>query len=222
MGLLDLLGVSIRFTESEEIQENETDSDTTSEDKIASRRMAMEQAREQHDAINKLRALAYKVVDDGVITLDEALEIKRVFKNDEFLRNDEVMRPVYLMVRKVTKKSSTEDVDQETLINALHRIIDPTWVTDGEILDEINGKTFCLTGDFLFGTRKQVQDHLVSLGGIAKSGVSKSLDYLIVGTDGSEEYAYGNYGSKVKKAMELQNSGCTIKIVPEREFEPLR
>lgn len=212
MGLLEKLAASVKVTIREPSPEN----------KKESHRLAMKRSYEQHATINNLRTLAYKVVEDGVITLSEALELKRAFREDEMLRNDEAFRPVYLIVRKITKKTNPEELEQDKLIDALHRIIDPTWCTDGEIIDEIKGKTFCLTGDFLFGSRKQVQDHLVSLGGISKSNVSRNLDYLIIGTEGSEEYAYGNYGSKVKKAMELQNTGCAIKIVPEREFGPLR
>jgi DNA ligase (NAD+) len=45
------------------------------------------------------------------------------------------------------------------------------------------GKTFCITGGLMSGTRPQVQATIEKYGGIMKS-VSKKLDYLIVGTGG--------------------------------------
>ncbi|MBQ9004082.1 MAG: hypothetical protein IJ087_19740 [Eggerthellaceae bacterium] len=191
-------------------------------ERLERRRQDAENARIHHDAVNELRETAYKVVEDGVITIDEAVEIKRAISRDYVLRNDPVFHPIYLQVCKLTKKSTLDADAEKQLIDNLHRIIDPTWCTDGEIFEEIKDKTFCLTGDFDYGSRKKVRERLVSLGGEEKSGVSRTLDYLIVGTKGSEDYAYGNYGSKAKKAMELQEQGCAIKIVPEREFGPLR
>lgn len=196
--------------------------EVTPQEEMADRRRHAQETAERHNSINELRNIAFDVTEDGKITIDEALRIKNLFRSDELLRTDKATRPIYLQVRKLTKRSSPDEIDHDALLDSLERIIDPTWVTTGEVIDEIDGKAFCLTGDFSFGSKTQVQDYLVSLGGIAKSGVSRNVDYLIIGTKGSEEYAYGNYGSKTKRAIELQNDGFPIRIVHEREFEPLR
>ena len=192
------------------------------EQKLLNKRIAAEEADRQHNAVNSIRSIAFNVVEDGIVTLDEALDIKRAFNREVELKKDALLRPIWLQVSKLKKISSFESDEQERLLDALNRIIDPSWVTTGEVIDEIKGKTFCLTGDFSYGSRKSVQEYLVSLGGIAKSGVSQSVDYLIIGSKGSDDYAYGNYGSKAKKAMELQNQGHHIQIIHEREFSPLQ
>ena len=55
-------------------------------------------------------------------------------------------------------------------------------------------------------------------GAIIKKNVAKSLDYLIVGGNGNENWSCGNYGSKVKRALELQEKGASIQILKEEEM----
>ena len=74
-----------------------------------------------------------------------------------------------------------------------------------------------LTGEFKAGGRSQVEAYFVARGGIASKSVTKKTDYLIVGELGSDMWSSGNYGSKVKKAMELQEKGSSIVIVKEGE-----
>ncbi|MEF9933247.1 MAG: NAD-dependent DNA ligase LigA [Cetobacterium sp.] len=67
------------------------------------------------------------------------------------------------------------------------------------------GKTFLFTGKLESFTRDEIKEVIEKNGGTNLSGVSKKLDYLIVGEDA---------GSKLKKAQEIG----TIKIVTEKEF----
>lgn len=62
-----------------------------------------------------------------------------------------------------------------------------------------------------------LEAYFVAQGGIVGKSVTKKTDYLIVGELGSDMWSSGNYGSKVKKAMELQEKGSTIVIVKEGE-----
>ncbi len=82
----------------------------------------------------------------------------------------------------------------------------------------IQGKTFCLTGEFKYGQRSLVQEMLSKRGGIPVNSVSNKTDYLIVGSLGSDAWVAGNYGTKVKKALELQKKGAAIQIVKEQEI----
>ncbi|MGO2118317.1 MAG: NAD-dependent DNA ligase LigA [Fusobacterium sp.] len=66
-------------------------------------------------------------------------------------------------------------------------------------------KTFIATGKLEHFTRNEIKEEIEKFGGKNLSGVSKKLDFLIVGNDA---------GSKLKKAMEIP----TIKIITEEEF----
>lgn len=82
----------------------------------------------------------------------------------------------------------------------------------------IKGKTVCLTGEFDVGTREQVIDRITELGGIVKKNVIKSLDYLIIGNKGSEDYKEGTLGGKYENAVKWNERGANIAIVREKDF----
>ncbi len=75
--------------------------------------------------------------------------------------------------------------------------------------------TFCLTGDFVYAPRKVCESAIVSLGGNAKSAVSKKIDYLVVGGLGSNEWKHGSFGTKIDGAMRLKREGAPISIIHE-------
>ncbi|MEI6856406.1 NAD-dependent DNA ligase LigA [Psychrilyobacter sp.] len=78
-------------------------------------------------------------------------------------------------------------------------------VDEGAHLEEFVGKTFLATGKSIHFKRQEIKDIVEKLGGSNMSGVSKKLDYLIVGE---------KPGSKLKKAEELGS----VKILTEEEF----
>jgi NAD-dependent DNA ligase len=80
---------------------------------------------------------------------------------------------------------------------------------------EFEGSTFCLTGDFVFGPRPRCIAEISARGGSVINGVTKRLDYLIVGTLGSEEWKHGSYGTKIEKAIEYKRAGVPLSIVRE-------
>lgn len=83
---------------------------------------------------------------------------------------------------------------------------------------DLSGKSVCLTGAFNRGSRSSVQAEIENLGAVVVKGVSSKTDYLIVGGSGSADWKFGNYGDKVKKALEYQEKGKNIKIVSEEDI----
>jgi DNA ligase (NAD+) len=74
------------------------------------------------------------------------------------------------------------------------------------------GKSFLFTGALEAFTRKQAQDKVEEHGGVSASGVSKNLDYLVVGA------GKGAKSSKQKKAEKLVEGGASLKVISEEEF----
>jgi DNA polymerase III subunit epsilon len=79
-------------------------------------------------------------------------------------------------------------------------------------------QTFCLTGNFMNGSKSDVETLIINKCGSIQSSVTKKLKYLVVGGAGSQDWKYGNYGTKVNKALELQESGLNIEILSEEEL----
>ncbi len=73
----------------------------------------------------------------------------------------------------------------------------------------LSGKTFLFTGSLATLQRSAAQKLVEEQGGRLASGVSKTLDYLVVGDEA---------GSKLKKAQKLIDEGAALKILSEQEF----
>lgn len=91
-------------------------------------------------------------------------------------------------------------------------------VADDISITTILDKHFCLTGEFAYGNREDVEKLIVDHGGICDTSVKKATDYVVVGALGSENWKQGTYGAKIKKAMEWQEKGSNVQIVSEDNF----
>lgn len=79
-------------------------------------------------------------------------------------------------------------------------------------------RSFVLTGQFVFGSRKIVAAAIEERGGAIAPGCSRKTDYLVIGTFGSEEWLHSTHGTKIVKAVELRESGKRPAIVSERHW----
>jgi NAD-dependent DNA ligase len=78
--------------------------------------------------------------------------------------------------------------------------------------------TFLFTGTCAFGTRKQCQEAIESLGGVNAGSVTKSLNYLVLGTYVTDSWAHETFGRKIEKAIEYKNSGVPLYIISEEHW----
>lgn len=78
-------------------------------------------------------------------------------------------------------------------------------------------KNIIFTGTLNNFTRKEAVQAAVNLGAVLASGVTKKVDYLIVGETDFKKVKEG-MSSKMQKAIELQERGHKIKIITENTF----
>ena len=83
---------------------------------------------------------------------------------------------------------------------------------------EVNGKNIVLSGEFSLGSKSQVESILVSRGATIQKSVTTKTHIVLVGNQGNNAWVAGNYGTKVKKAMELQAKGLQIAIIKESDY----
>ena len=81
-----------------------------------------------------------------------------------------------------------------------------------------DGHSFCFTGTPKRGPKRELQRVVEENQGTVKTNVVKDLDYLVIGADGNECWAYSAYGRKVEQAIEYRKSGEKITIVHEFDF----
>ncbi|MBP3636461.1 MAG: 3'-5' exoribonuclease [Clostridia bacterium] len=166
--------------------------------------------------LQTLQMILKSISADGVLTSEEVMVLERWMTENQELEGNYPFDKVFRTVRQATQDGILDAREKEELLDLFTRITDPVGQTECGCFD-IRGKVFCLTGEFKAGGRSQVEAYFVAQGGIAGKSVTKKTGYLIVGELGSDMWSSGNYGSKVKKAMELQEKGSSIVIVKEGE-----
>ena len=83
---------------------------------------------------------------------------------------------------------------------------------------EFSSREFCLTGRFVFGTRKECENEVITRGGLTKKSPTKSTNYLVIGHLGSQDWIHSTHGRKVERAVQLADSGSGIYLVSEQHW----
>lgn len=76
-----------------------------------------------------------------------------------------------------------------------------------------------LTGTMAYGPRKHCESLITERGGVIGGSVSKKIHYLIVGSIANDQWLHSSYGTKIKKAVELRESGVPIAIISEEHWQ---
>jgi len=85
---------------------------------------------------------------------------------------------------------------------------------------EFPERMFCLTGRFIFGPRTRCHKAILSKGAFISDTITQSLDYLVIGTLASRDWAHGSFGRKIEQAMDLRDGGAKIAIIAEEDITP--
>lgn len=80
------------------------------------------------------------------------------------------------------------------------------------------GRSFCFTGVFEFGSRTECHEAVMARGGEPAKGVTKKLNYLVIGAVGSECWRHSSFGTKIMKAAQYCEDGAGIAIVSEAHW----
>ena len=163
-----------------------------------------------------LQGILEGIACDKKIVIEEIENLKIWLIKNDYLSGVYPYDRVLLIVNKVLEDEILTENEKEELALSFNEILNPICSNNKSI--KLNGKTFCLTGDFKNGTKSEIKQKLENLGAIEKSGVSTKLDYLFVGGLGSDAWKYGNIGGKIAKAQELQEKGSLIQIITEEDL----
>jgi NAD-dependent DNA ligase len=80
------------------------------------------------------------------------------------------------------------------------------------------GKLFCVTGTFSYGPRSKVHQAIEASGGLIAPGIKKDLNYLVIGSIGTESWKHSSFGNKIIKTMEYKAKGYDIAVVSEHDW----
>ncbi|POA18116.1 NAD-dependent DNA ligase [Pseudomonas sp. FW300-N1A1] len=82
-------------------------------------------------------------------------------------------------------------------------------------------RVFLFTGVMAYGPRKDCESLILERGGLIGGSVSKKVHYLIVGSIGNDQWLHSSYGTKIKRAVELRESGTSIAIISEEHWQKM-
>jgi len=83
---------------------------------------------------------------------------------------------------------------------------------------EFEGKTFCLTGRFVFGSNLDCEETIAELGGSVVPAPGKDTDYLVIGELCSPDWVHTSFGRSIERAIELRTQGHTLGIISEEHW----
>ncbi len=88
----------------------------------------------------------------------------------------------------------------------------------GDAAHPLAGKSVVFTGKLAHMDRKSAQQKVRAAGGTTPSGVTRDLDFLVIGDDGSPLLGDGARSSKHKTADKYVAEGAPLRIITETEF----
>ena len=145
---------------------------------------------------DEIRSLIVSIVSDKKIDEEEKLILKAYLNQFVNLENKEIEEQI---------NRETSDINISG-----HCTSNPNIILDGNF--------FCITGILKSGNRSSLEKKISDLGGIPTKALTKKTDYLIVGDNGNQAWAFACYGRKVEKALDLRKKGHTISLIHEFDF----
>lgn len=173
-------------------------------------------------ALQKLKEIIEDVISDNIVSQDEMLRLTNWIDEHEELSGNYPFDVIFESVMNIIEDGIIEEDELEELLNTLKQLVSPVENAEHETITDLTDKHCALTGNFEFGSKSAVERFIEEKGGIIDSSVKKSTNYVIVGMYGSGDWSQGNYGTKVKKAMEFnekyRDKGVKIEIIQENNF----
>lgn len=170
-------------------------------------------------ALLALNGILGGITSDGVLVPAEVNYLQNWMDENESLKGKYPYDKIYATLAAALADSILEQSELDDMLRLFKQVTDPVGecACECEKLD-ISGKSICLSGEFDHGSKAEISEKLSECGASVCTSVTKKLDILLVGGQGSEAWCAGNYGTKVKKAMELQTKGIGILLMKEADF----
>ncbi|HSP47251.1 MAG TPA: BRCT domain-containing protein, partial [Clostridiaceae bacterium] len=154
---------------------------------------------------------------DETISTEELQALARWMESHEELVGNYPYDVMGRTLSRVLEDGRITASENEELVRLFRGYLQPMEAKQDAQID-VSGAVVCLTGNFQNGSKEEIGALISSLGGVMSAGVTRKTGILVVGGEGSGSWSYGNYGTKVKKAMEMRSKGADIVIIGEDDF----
>ena len=187
-------------------------------------------ARIQDRLIDELIGISRGVIADGVVDEQEAIFIGQWIEQHREVADKWPVNVLYARLVEMLKDGILLSDEQKELLATLRDLTgesslfqQPNHSTALPLdrpLSEVTfeGKSFCLTGRFAFGTMLDCEETITEMGGTVVQTPGKDTDYLVIGELGSPDWVHTTFGRSIEHSVELQSQGCPIKIISEEHW----
>ncbi|MBI2517213.1 MAG: hypothetical protein HYV95_09885 [Opitutae bacterium] len=167
---------------------------------------------------------------DRKITEAEARAFLELLRHESALLESSVLAEQKSALQKLLKKKELYRSDAERAADVVFSILGtskkeqdaayaPQLQFDDLAPEEIDfaRAQMVFTGEFNIG-RHIAEEIAASLGAELLASTRLEADYVVVGSIPSPAWKFGNYGTKVMKALELKQRGLPVKIISEDAY----
>ena len=168
--------------------------------------------------INALLRLISTFTADGIITSGEFHVLLHWLRDHLHLMGNNLFDEILYHVANIIEDGQADEDELEDLCRTLESLRDPVDEFYSSEKPLLSGLKVVLSGNFARGSKDAVAAELESQGAMIQAAVGKKTGLVLVGSLGNDAWASGTYGTKIKKAIELQSQGLPVKIMREEDF----
>ena len=184
----------------------------------------------QDRLIDELIGICRGVIADDNVDEREAIFLGQWIENHRDIANRWPVNVLYARITEMLKDGVLSKDEQGELLRTLQELTgesstyqEPNRSTTLPINRpapdiEFSGKTFCLTGQFVFGSNIECEETVAELGGMVDQAPTQDTDYLVIGEVCSPEWEHTSFGKSIEVAVEMQSQGHDIKILSEEHW----
>ena len=169
------------------------------------------------NSLEELRGLLKGIITDNIISTEEGTNLIKWLYENIHLYDHFPFNHILSIFEEVLKDNIITEQESKSLIDIIDSILQPVQSLCEQI-SCVSNKHVCLSGNFSHGQKSDVEKVIINKGGLIDSSLKKTTDILVIGEYESQSYAHGNYGTKVRKAMEFNAKGCDIAIIKEADL----
>jgi NAD-dependent DNA ligase len=189
-------------------------------------------ARIDRRSAESLIGIATGLVADGTINQQEAEFLKGWIETHLAHLGDPVINILYRRLGNMLSDGILQADEASELLDLLHQLTGgPATLQRGYTapttlpLDipppalDWTGRVFVFTGVMAFGRRQDCEQLVIERGAQVSGTVTRKTSFLVVGSIGNEQWLNSTYGLKIKKAVELRESGLPLAIIGEDHWQ---
>lgn len=169
-------------------------------------------------AILVLRSIMSNIVADGKVEDSEFNELVTWVRENENLKGEYPFDSISEELTTILDDGIVQPSELDELASFIDEWLDPIGHARHTPIVTLRDVHVVLTGDFEYGGIGAVEGYVLEKGAIIDNSTTKKTQLVIVGAHGSKAWVAGNYGNKIKKALENRAKGQKIEIITEYEF----